>query len=465
MSLSKAPPGKGRALGGLLIVGLGTMIVPLDTSVNIAFPDITSDFAIPIPAIQWVVVCYVLIYTSLMLAFGKLGDLFGYKRIFLFGLVISAIAFILCATAPAYHWLLLARVIQGIGAALVLSCGPALATGLFSERRRGRALGAYTMMFGIGAAVGPSLGGIMVQLWGWESVFWFRLPITLAALAALPWLRPAQGPRRAGSFDFLGALLLAFGLGGLLLALNQLQAETLRGLAIAALGALTLAVFVWREIRAREPIIPLAVFRRLDFTVLNVFNGLVMLVGFAPFLLVPYYLVRATDYSLAVSGIILATSPLGQAVSGPLGGWLLSWRPWAGRMALLGAVMVGVATIAMGNWDGQQDIWAMSLPLFVQGIGLGLFQVCILVVVTGRLDVRDRGVAGSLAQVSRTIGVVLGATCLSLAYASLNRGAVGDGLAEFEAFLSAFQSTFFYAGAGLLICLAVTLLRPRLWFG
>ncbi|MDA1099551.1 MAG: MFS transporter [Proteobacteria bacterium] len=460
----EALPGKGRARAGLLIVGLGTMIVPLDTSVNISFPDITTDFAIPIPAIQWVVVCYVLIYTSLMLAFGKLGDLFGYKRIFLYGLAVSALAFVLCATAPAFHWLLLARVIQGIGAALVLSCGPALATALFPENRRGRALGAYTMMFGIGAAAGPSLGGLMVQLWGWEAVFWFRLPITLAALAALPWLRPPQAQRRAGGFDFLGALLLAFGLGGLLLALNQLQAETLRGLAIAALGGLALAVFVRREIRAREPIIPLAVFRQLDFTVLSVFNGLVMLVGFAPLLLVPYFLVRATDYSLAVSGLILAASPLGQAVAGPLGGWLLSWRPWASRVALLGAVMVAVATIAMGTWDGRADIWRMSLPLFVQGVGLGLFQVCILVVVTGRLDVRDRGVAGSLAQVSRTIGVVLGATCLSLTYASLNRGALAGGQAAFEAFLSAFQSTFIYAGVGLLLCLAVTLLRPRLWF-
>jgi len=460
----EALPGKGRALAGLLIVGLGTVIVPLDTSVNIAFPDITTDFAIPIAAIQWVVICYVLTYASLMLVFGKLGDLFGYKRIFLFGLALSAIAFILCGLAPAYHWLLLARVLQGIGAALVLSCGPALATGLFPEIWRGRALGAYTMMFGIGAAAGPSLGGIMVQTWGWESVFWFRLPITLVALAALPWLRPAQGAKRSGSFDLLGALLLALGMAALLLAINQLQADLVRGLTIAILGILALTAFVLREIRSPEPIIPLAVFRRLDFTMLNIVNSLVNLVGFASLLLVPYYLVRATDYSLALSGAILATGPLGLALSAPLGGWLLSGRPRASRLALLGAVMVAVSTIIMGTWDTGAGIWLMSAPLLAQGIGLGLFQVCILDVVTGRLDVQDRGVAGSLAMVTRTIGVVLGATSLSLGFASLRHAASASGLEVEAAFLSAFQSTFFYAGVGLLVCLGVTLLRPRLWF-
>ena len=206
-------PGQGSALAGMLVIGLGTLIVPLDRAVNIAFPDITADFSIAISDIQWVVLSYVLTYAALMLVFGKLGDMFGHRRIFLIGLALSAVAFIACALAPAFHWLLLARLLQGIGAALVLSCGPALATALFPESSRARVLGAYTMMFGIGAAVGPFLGGFMVQIWGWEAVFWFRLPISLAALITLPWLPDRQAERRTGKFDFLGGLLLAVGLG------------------------------------------------------------------------------------------------------------------------------------------------------------------------------------------------------------------------------------------------------------
>ena len=449
------------------VIGLGTLIVPLDTSVNIAFPDITTSFAIPIAAIQWVVLCYVLISASLMLVFGKLGDMFGHRRIFMIGLALSAIAFTACAMAPAYHWLLGARVLQGIGAALVLSCGPALATALYPDSGRTKALGAYTMMFGIGAAAGPSLGGFMVQAWGWEAVFWFRLPICLAALAALPWLADRQGQRRSGVFDLWGALLLALGLGTLMFALNQFGDNTKFGLATAALGSVALGVFIWRELKAGEPIIPIAVFRQLDFTVLNIFNALVMFVGFAPYLLVPYFLVRVTEYSLAVSGIILAISALGQAVAAPLGGWLLAWRRLpvgASPLALLGAVVVALATLVMGTWDRGETFWIMAVPMFIQGLGLGLFQVCILVVVTQRLDVRDRGVAGSLAQVSRTMGVVLSATCLSLLFAGLRQSNTLDGLEEMAAFLTAFRDTFFIAGAGLLLCLGLTLVRPRLWF-
>jgi hypothetical protein len=257
---------------------------------------------------------------------------------------------------------------------------------------------------------------------------------------------------------------LAVGLGALMLALNQMQVGMVRGVVVAAVGVLALIAFVRRELRAREPIVPLAVFRRLDFAMLNVVNSLVNLVGFSSYLLVPYFLVRATDYSLAVGGVLLATSAIGQAAIAPLCGWLLSWRPWASRLALLGGFMVAGGTMLIGAWGVGVGLWALCVPLVLQGMGMGLFQVCILDVATGRLDVKDRGVAGSLAMVSRTIGNVLSATCLSLVFAGLRQARSEGGMDTAAAFLSAFQSTFLYAGAGLLACLAVTLVRPRLWF-
>ena len=461
-------PGQGSALAGMLVIGLGTLIVPLDRAVNIAFPDITTDFSIAISDIQWVVLSYVLTYAALMLVFGKLGDMFGHRRIFLIGLALSAVAFTACALAPAFHWLLLARLLQGIGAALVLSCGPALATALFPESSRARVLGAYTMMFGIGAAVGPFLGGFMVQIWGWEAVFWFRLPISLAALITLPWLPDRQAERRTGKFDFLGGLLLAFGLGALMLALNHITGQGGYGISIGIAGIAALVFFVWREVRSEEPIIPVVAFGQWDFTVLNVFNGLVMLVGFAPYLIVPYFLVRATGFGLGAGGIILAVSAVGQAVAAPIGGWLLSWRRVsinASPIALLSSFLVALATIAMGTWTQNVDLTTMAIPMFIQGLGLGLFQLCILDVAAQRLDVRDRGVAGSLVQVSRTIGVILGATCLSLIFAELREVLGGNDTNALDAFLLAYRYTFFIAGIGLLLCLFLTLIRPRLWFG
>ena len=145
----------------ILAVGLGTTIVPLDSSVNIAFPDITRSFSIPIDAIQWVVICYVLTYSSLMLVCGKLGDLFGHRRIFRIGLALSIVAFALCGSASEFGWLLFFRFCQGVGAALVISCSPALATACYPEEQRAKALGLYTALFGLGSVIGPSLGGSM----------------------------------------------------------------------------------------------------------------------------------------------------------------------------------------------------------------------------------------------------------------------------------------------------------------
>ncbi|MFM7305357.1 MAG: MFS transporter, partial [Alphaproteobacteria bacterium] len=127
----------------LVIIAIGTLIVPLDTSVNIAFPAITARFDLGRTGIQWVVICYVLTYGSLMLGIGRLGDIFGYLRVFRLGLAWSILAFILCATAENYAWLLAARIMQGIGAALVIGCGPALATSHFTEDLRPRILGFY----------------------------------------------------------------------------------------------------------------------------------------------------------------------------------------------------------------------------------------------------------------------------------------------------------------------------------
>src|SRR5215467_2431889 len=164
-----------------LIVGFGVAVVPLDTAVNIAFPAITTAFGIPVTTIQWVVICYVLTYGSLLLGCGRLGDVIGHKRVFLFGLGWSAISFYLCGWAPTFAWLLFFRIMQGIGTALLLSCAPALVTLAFLEAERGTALGVYTMLSAFASTLGTLLGGQFVALWGWPAVFYFLVPMALTA--------------------------------------------------------------------------------------------------------------------------------------------------------------------------------------------------------------------------------------------------------------------------------------------
>lgn len=453
-----------RAALGLFIVGLGTLTAPLDSSVNIAFPAITRAFGVPLEDMQWVVICYVLIYSSLTLVFGKMGDLVGHRRIFGIGLFVSAIAFAFCGAADTFVELLLARALQGVGSALVISCGPALATMLFAESFRARALGIYTMAFGLGGVIGPSLGGVLIEEWGWSAVFWFRAPlaaVTLMLLFLLPRAQPRAGSR---SFDIAGAALLVVGLSTFLLAINQARhvgagepvVPVLLG--FAAVGCF--AGFFWQQRRSPEPILHPKWFRNAAFTVVNVTNVMVNMVGFAVMFLVPFYLDRMTDLSLVTAGAVLAMSPAGMVLAGPVGGWLLG-RVAAPRLAFAGAVLVGLGLLAIGQWGATTSIVVMVAGLATVGIGFGFFQVAYMEIVAAILPLRERGVAGSLAMVTRTIGVVSGATGLALAFTGFTPVGAGTTGADF---LAPFATTLTAAGALLLVFLAVTLLRPRIWF-
>lgn len=454
-----------RSYIGLLVLGLGTLVAPLDSAVNIAFPRITGDFGVPLADIRWVIICYVLTHTSLMLVFGKLGDLFGHKRIFTAGLALSLLTFTLCAVAWTFEWLLVFRVAQGVSAALVMSCGPALATSLFPEQHRARVLGAYITMFGIGAALGPSVGGALVAAWGWPAVFWFRAPIALAALLMV-FVLPTVPRRTDGArFDTTGGALAALAMASLLLCVTQLQRIESQPAVVAVLILATIAAvafFIRRESRHPAPMIRLEVFRRLDFTVLNLANMAINFVGFAILLLVPYFLARATSYPVALSGLILALSNLGMVLAAPVAGWMIGPVP-AARLALGGMVLVIGGALTIGRWGIEPSAALMAIPLLATGVGLGAFQVAYMNIVTGTLPPGERGVAGSLAMLTRTVGIVGSASLLTWLFSALEAANRAAGLGAVESFLTGFGAAFDYAGGFLLLFLIATLMRPRIW--
>jgi EmrB/QacA subfamily drug resistance transporter len=430
------------AVWRVLVVCLGTLVVPLDSTVNVAFPHITRYFNLGIPAIQWLVISYTLTHASLLLVFGRAGDMLGHRRIFLIGTAWSAAAFVLCGMAQSYTWLLLARVAQGVGAGLVLSCGPALATFQFPESQRARALGLFTMMFGLGGALGTPVAGLLVQQWGWSAVFWFRAPIALIAFLLAFQLPAPTRPRAVGVFDAAGAGLLVLTISAMLIAFNQIQhgAYAILAVVIALCG---LFGFVRQERRCEKPIIDLQLFRDFDFTLANLANTLINFSGFAIMLLMPFYLARATDLSVPAAGLLLAASPLGIALAGPLAGRLAT-RIAPRHLTLAGCVLASVGLFAIGSLAAQPNIAALATAMFFQGFGQGLFQVAYFDILTGSIPLRDRGVAGSLGMVTRTIGVVTAATLLMLAFQSLRGSGAGDASAGF---LTGFQGAFQIAAA------------------
>lgn len=459
-------PSPGAIARVVLPVALGTLVVPLDTAVNIAFPAITRHFDQPVAMIQWIVICYVLTYGSLMLGVGRLGDLFGYRLVFGAGLAWSAVAYLLCANAPGYGLLLASRVMQGIGAALVISCGAALMTTPFPEALRGRLLGYYATAMAAGGALGPVIGGVLVEQFGWSAVFWFRAPIAIAALLLLRGVPASPRPATPGHFDLPGAALLAASLTAFLLALRQVPRAPEEPLWTATLGAAfaaSLAGFLLRSRRAPRPVVQLHHFRSLDFALVNVANVLLNFAGFSVLLLVPYWLARFSGLAEGLAGLLLAISPIGGMVAGLLGGRLLARVP-PGRLATLALALTGAGLLLIAQWHAGSGTALLAAALAVHGAGLGLFQLAYTDIVTGTMPREDRGVAGSLAMMTRTIGVVAAASLLTWLRQDIEDARLAAGAPPDVAFADAFATTFALVGVippGLLAIAALRALRRR----
>jgi MFS family permease len=432
------------------MIGLGTAAAQLDTSVNIAFPAITRGFGLGIADIQWVVICYVLTYASLLLALGRIGDTVGHALVFRIGLIWSTVALFLVGWSPSFGAMLLFRCLQGIGAALVLSCGVALVTSLYGEERRSHALGIYTMLLSVGLMLGPLLGGALTSAWDWPAVFWFRSPIAVAALLLLRGMRQAPQRQAADRFDVPGGAALVLGLVAMLLAINRLREFS--AIWFALLSALAFAAFIFRESRAARPIIAVEVLAQPGFALLNLVSVLLNLAAFSVWLLVPYFLARVPAYSLTESGAILATAAAGAALAAPIGGRLTGRHISARRLAVAGAAANGVGLLLLGAWTEQTATMLRIAGLVVQGVGLGLFQLAYSDIVTAALPLRDRGVAGSLVLLTRTFGTVTSASVIFLVFEILN--------AKYG-FLEGFQKTFQFAALLAFAAAGLSAFSPR----
>jgi MFS family permease len=410
-----------------------------------------------------VVICYVLTYSSLMLAFGRVGDIWGHGRVFRIGLLWSSLAYLLCAAAPNYGWLLFCRFLQGLGASLIVSCAPALVTELFPEARRSRAVGMFTLMYAIGSAAGPLLGGLLVQSWGWPAVFWFRAPLALIALVFPAQMQTTSRPSVREPVDVIGAILLALGISTLLLTLNRvqhLQGQEFLAILLLATATTCLFGFLYWENRVAQPIVNLGLFRAGGFAGLNTASVLIYLTSFSVLLLGPYYLVRLTGLSAIIAGGVLGTSFVGSLIASPLAGWAVERVP-AGQVAALGASLCAAGLVLIGSWEPGAARQAITIlgTLMLQGFGVGLFQVANMDIVMRTLPRHHRGVAGSIAMLSRSVGVVTGATLLTLVFHTIEATRLADGDMPAASFLAGFRATFWSAGvvsglAGLLVLFA-----------
>src|SRR5688572_27545569 len=447
---------KGQALA---VVLLGSVVAPLDSAVNAAFPAINAAFSLDVASIRWVVISYLVSFSSFVIVSGRLGDLFGYRRVFGAGLLVSAAAFLGCGLAPEYHWLLAARVVQGIGIALVLGAGPALAMSIFPESERTRVLARYGAAFGIGLAIGPAVGGVLVDAFGWQAVYLARVPLALASwlmLGRVPAVPPAPGRR----FDAAGSVLLATWTGSLLLGISL---PGFTGLAFGALAVIAFLVFAVRETRSSEPMMRLSLFRNASFSLPNIAAVTVHFAGFAIFLLGPYFFVRELGLSAKQAGLLLALGPCGAAIGSVLAGRLAA-QLGARRVAFAGMLLAFAGVAVAATWHGGSSLAAICFCLALQGAGIGLFQVAYADIVIAALPIDERGVASSLTNFTRTLGVVACAVAGSALFRAGEASALAEGATAGAAFLQGYGVAFSAVAAGAATFLLLSLLRPGVWF-
>ena len=393
----------------LAAVMLGTILGPIDASiVNVILPAITRAFGASVATAQWIPMAYLLTIGSLVLLFGRLGDIVGYRRIFLTGLAGFVGASTLCALAPGIRWLIAFRVLQGFSAGTMMAVPLAILTRVFPASRRGRVLGTYAVGISIGLAVGPSLGGFLAGAFGWRSAFLINVPIGLAALVfaarVLPDLRG-----QPGRLDFGGAATALGTLLSFLLFVNraqQLGLTAATGALLAAAAAFAVA-FVRFERRAPIPMLRLELFRAGPLT----FGALAALLNFmAQYVVVfvtPFLLQRTLAAGPARVGLIMTAFPLSVLCLAPFAGALsdrigTAGLAFAGTSACAGGCAL-LATLPAGAGPGD-----VAWRLVVFGVGTGVFQSPNNSAVMGSAPREHLGVVSSLLGTTRTVGMTLG---------------------------------------------------------
>ncbi len=458
LSLASIPNGSGPPQGAgpplaapdpqrwriLAVVLLGGMMGPIDSSiVNANLPSIAGYFGAPMALAGWIQVSYLLVIGSLLLTVGRLGEIHGFRRLYVGGLVAFAAFSALCGVAPTIRTLIAARALQGAGASMFMAVSPAIITATFPPYERGKALGFNGMAVAIGLAAGPVLGGLITERLGWRWLFYINLPVALAAIYASLRTLPEDRPSAAGRLDVGGAFLGFVGLFMVLFLANR--AETLGfgsplWLAGAALAVAVTWTFIRLERRHPEPTLDLALFRSRPFTLAIVAAVFNFMVQFTVVFVVPFVLQRAVGLTPEGIGLVLSVSPLVSLLVAPLSG-ALSDLVGTRLLATVGTGLILAAIVLLAALPFRPHPFDVAWRLGLMGLGTSVFQSPNSSAAMGSAPRTHLGQASAVLATVRNVGMSLGVAIASGAFAARYAGAQASGLADGVAFVTAARQT------------------------
>ncbi len=437
------------------------MVMLDNTVVNIALPAIKDSFGASISGLSWTVNAYTLVFGVLLVTGGRLGDVFGRKRMFLAGLVVFTLGSIGAGVSGSIGELIFFRSVQGAGAAFLMPGSLSIITNTFSGAELGRALGMWAGISGLALGMGPVVGGFLVEKAGWEWIFFLNVPVAVVAAPLTMYaVRESRDETAVRRIDWLGIATLSIGLGGLVLGLvqaNDYGWASGRILGEFAIGVAGLVAFVMLQLRGRDPMLDMGFFRNRTFNAGNVIAFLVMFSMFATFFFITLYMQNIERLSPLETGVrflpmtllIIATAPVAGKLSDRYGSrWLLT-----GGMSLI------AASLFLESRISDTSGYLTLLPAFlVGGVGMGMTMSPMTAAVMGSVDRTKAGAASGVLSMTRMVGGVFGVASLTALFEHLSSGRAAAGHAPSDVFIYSLSHSLRYSAAiaavGALVALA-----------
>lgn len=459
----------------LATVSIGSFMFSMDnTSLTITFPSLIKVFQTEISVVLWVTVAYLLVSTALLLIFGRLGDLFGRKRIYVLGFTIFTVGLVFCSISQSVIQLILSRVIQGIGAGMILSVLTAIVTASFPDHERGKAMGVLEAVISAGVLVGPVMAGFLLDTLDWRAVFYIRVPVgIIGVLMAIILLKEQKSATDRPSVDYIGAGTLFIGILCLLLFLNigdRIGFVSVLALGLLCAGIFLLVFFVLQEKRTVEPVVDLRLFRNALFTGCNLSFGIMSFALAALLFLTPFFLIDGVGFTATESGMLIIISSVMSFIAGPLAGWL-SDRIGTRLLRPVGMALLCLSFIMFSRLGGNTVAIDVIFAFAVFGIGIGIFNPTTESSIMGSIPRERLGTAAGMMNTIRQVGISAGTAVIGVVYA--NRKAfhtifcfnIETCQAEQLAIIGGYQDSLLFAAFVLGIGIIVTLIggktRPR----
>jgi EmrB/QacA subfamily drug resistance transporter len=421
----------------VISISLAAFMTALDgTIVNIALPTISETFAVSTSTVSWVSTIYLLVISGCILIFGKVSDIIGFRKVFLWGFLLFSAGSLCCGLLPdlsgSFLVLVGSRAFQAVGASMIAAIGPAMVTAYLPMEQKGKAMGIVLTFTSVGTMLGPALGGLLCQYLSWNWIFYVNVPVGIIATLLGAKVIPEDAPvQRTGGFDRAGAALIFVGLATLLFALSEGEALGWTSLPIIAafvIAILSLGGFVACELRARDPLLQLRLFARKNFLVTNAIIALIFFCYGGINYLLPFYLEYVRGHDPFTSGLILTSLSVSGMIAGLLAGML--YNKTGGRLlCIIAGISLAFGFLLLTLLRAETSTPFVILSLLFIGFGIGLMLTPATTMIMTSVAHRYQGMASSVTIVERFAPMSVGIALFNLVFVwGVTRIATDEGI-------------------------------------